>query len=158
VQDNLGRPPDVDKDAEFYMDFGSDALIKNWARCGYNFWPLVTEEFGLRCALDILFLRPEEPGMLLLSGDLDGRIKTVFDALRMPNNLAEAGGIGPQTDETPFFCLLQDDKMISEVKIATDQLLLLPRERDVQANDALLVIHVRLWPMRTSRWDWAFFS
>lgn len=156
--DNLGRPPDVDKDEDFYVDFGAEALTKNWARCGYKFWPLITEDFPLRCSLDILFLRPEEPGMLVRSGDLDARVKTIFDALRMPNNLAEAGGIGPQADEDPFYCLLQDDKMISEIKVTTDHLLLLPHEREIQANDALLIIHVKLWPMKVSRWDWAFMS
>jgi hypothetical protein len=52
--------------------------------------------------------------MIMLSGDMDARIKTVFDALRIPANLDEAGGVGPQGDEDPFYCLLQDDKLISE--------------------------------------------
>jgi len=48
--------------------------------------------------------------------------------------------------------------MISEIKVTTDHLLLLPHEREIQANDALLIIHVKLWPMKVSRWDWAFMS
>lgn len=153
---NLGAPPDVDEAEEFYRDFATEVILKQWARCGYRFWPLVTEEHSLKCSLDILFLRPEEPGMLVRSGDIDGRIKTIFDALRMPSNLAEAGGDGPQTDEDPFFCLLQDDKMISEIKVTTDSLLLLPQERDMKPNDAFLVIHVKLWPTESSGWNWAF--
>ncbi len=95
--------------------------------------------------------------MLIQSGDIDARLKTIFDALRLPKNLDEAGGVGPQTDENPFFCLLEDDKLISEIKVTTDSLLLLPREREMKPNDALLVIHAKLWPAKTSRWDWAFF-
>jgi len=154
--ENLGAPPDMDEAEDFYRDFATDVIRKQWARCGYHFWPLVTEEHALRCSLDILFLRPEEPGMLIRSGDIDARLKTIFDALRMPDNLAEAGGIGPQNDEDPFFCLLQDDKMISEVKVATDSLLMLPREREIKPNDAFLVIHVKLWPIESSGWNWAF--
>ncbi|MGB7553918.1 MAG: hypothetical protein WBM04_06070 [Candidatus Korobacteraceae bacterium] len=81
---------------------GVDLLLKDWSRNGYTFLPLVTERFCVRCSLDILFLRPEEPGLLINSGDIDARVKTVFDALRMPKNLQEAGGIGPQDDEIPF--------------------------------------------------------
>ncbi len=32
-----------------------------WERSGYKFLPLVTDKLCLRCSLDILFLRPEEP-------------------------------------------------------------------------------------------------
>ena len=77
-------------------------------------------------------------------GDLDGRLKTIFDALRLPDSLAEAGGIGPQDDETPFFCLLQDDKLISEVSVTTDQLLVLPQQREAKPNDSFLVIRVQI--------------
>jgi hypothetical protein len=164
--DNIGAPPDPDTDADFYRDLGADVITKQWERCGYRFWPLVTEEYCVKCSLDILFLRPEEPGMLIRSGDIDARIKTIFDALRIPKNLDEAGGSGPQADETPFFCLLEDDKLISEIKVTTDTLLLLPREREIKPNDALLVIHVKLWPYtapdivpsKSGRhgWAWAF--
>ena len=74
--------------------------------------PLVTADMGLRCSLDILLLRPEEDRFIFNAGDIDGQIKTLFDALRMPNDLKETGEVGPQQDETPFFCLLEDDKLI----------------------------------------------
>jgi hypothetical protein len=155
--ENIGQPPDVEKADEFYRDLGEDVITKQWERCGYRFWPLVTQEYCINCSLDILFLRPEEPGRLVQSGDIDGRVKTIFDALRIPDNYAEAGSMGPQEDETPFFCLLQDDKLISEIKVTTDQLLLLPHAREINQNDAMLVIHVKLWPTKKNQWDWAFF-
>jgi len=154
---NIGAPPDIDKADDFYRTLGAEVIEKQWERCGYHFWPLVTEEYCVRCALDILFLRPEEPGMIVKSGDIDGRLKTVFDALRIPKNLDEAGGKRPQDDESPFYCLLEDDKLISEIKVTTDQLLLLPSQRQLRANDAFLSIHVRLWPNRKSTYDWAFY-
>jgi hypothetical protein len=61
-----------------------------------------------------------------------------------PANLGETGGMGPQEDETPFFCLLSDDKLISGVSVTCDDLLVLPKERNVNPNDAFLVMHVQI--------------
>jgi hypothetical protein len=152
----MERHPELDFQAMTNEDFrrgGIEAISYQWGRAGYRFVPLVTDEFSLRCNISILFLRPEEPGNIMQSGDLDARLKTVFDALRIPNNLEEAGGIGPQEDECPFFCLLQDDKLISQVAVTTDQLLVLPRERHVNPNDVFLVIHVELRPIHAGTFD-----
>lgn len=58
----------------------------------YNFVPLVTEELSLACGLDILFMRPSMPGAIMKSGDIDGRMKTIFDALKMPKCKSWLGG------------------------------------------------------------------
>ncbi len=112
---------------------------------GWNFVPLVTQELNLLCGLDILFLRPDRPGVVLRSGDIDNRLKTLFDALRIPeaNESYHARGHGP--DEQPFFCLLEDDKLITKVSVETDQLLqfVTPR-RDM--NEVRLVITVTIRP------------
>ena len=112
---------------------------------GWNFVPLVTQELSLLCGLDILFLRPDRPGVVLRSGDIDNRLKTLFDALRIPeaNESYHARDRGP--DEQPFFCLLEDDKLITKVSVETDQLLqfVTPR-RDM--NEVRLVITVTLRP------------
>lgn len=89
-------------------------------------------------------LRPEEERFILRRGDIDGQLKTLFDALRMPENDSETGGAGPQEDEAPFYCLLQDDRLISQIRVTTDQLLLLPNQREVKANDVHVTIHVSL--------------
>lgn len=127
---------------------GKEILSREWSRCGYRFIPLVSSKYSLRCSLDILFLRPEEPGFLVQSGDIDNRIKTIFDALRMPNSLSEVGDAQPQEGEDPFYCLLEDDKLISEVRVVTDNLLLLPHERTLTPNDSFLALHVRVKPMK----------
>jgi hypothetical protein len=126
------------------IELGYKAMGDTWSRCGYNFIPLVTEKMDLRCGLDILLLRPEEEKYLFTQGDIDGQLKTLFDALRLPKTSEEIGGITPQEAETPFFCLLEDDRLISEVRVTADQLLLLPREKEVQANDAFVLIHVKI--------------
>jgi hypothetical protein len=136
---------------------GIEIIQKQWERCGYKFVPLVTEKLCLRCSIEILFLRPDEPGQLIKSGDLDARIKTIFDALRMPTNLDEAGGQGPQDGEEPFYCLLEDDKLVADITVVTDQLLLLPKEKEINPHDVFLVINVKLKPHGTPQdFEWVF--
>ena len=68
-------------------------------------------------------LRLGEPGGLLSAGDLDNRVKTLFDALRKPKSKSELGGVVPAEDEDPFFCLLEDDSLITHTNVETDTLL-----------------------------------
>jgi hypothetical protein len=121
-------------------------IAPRYTRFGYRFIPLVRAELSLRCSLQILFLRPEKPGDLIKSGDIDNRLKTLFDALRMPENIGELGSSSsPGEGEDPFFCLLEDDKLISQVAVETD-LLLEPTSDDMGHNDARLVISVAIRP------------
>jgi hypothetical protein len=101
-----------------------------------NYIPFVRGSLHLVCTLDILFLRREDPGALVFQGgDLDGRIKTLFDGLRMPSaQEADASGVAPTAD--PIYCLLQEDTLISDFSIKTGRLLG-KREQKVHA--------VRLW-------------
>ncbi len=127
------------------FDFGIKTISTVWSRVGFDWVPLVTPKIALRCSIDVLLLRPEiEEKYVLRRGDIDGQIKTLFDALRIPANTEETGGATPQSDETPFFCLLEDDRLITEVRVATDRLLLLPNKKEVKPNDCLAVIHVRV--------------
>ena len=122
------------------------ALADGYVRCGYQFVPLVTQQLSLLCSLNILFLRPDVPGNTLQSGDLDNRIKTLLDALRLPTNADELGGYSkPGDDEDPFFCLLEDDCLVSQLAIETD-ILLEPTGKDFDKNDARLIITVKIRP------------
>lgn len=134
-------PPTTEKER---IALGIKAIGERWSMDDYQLVPLVTRDHPVRCSLDILLLRSEEDRFIFTRGDIDGRLKTLFDALRIPNNLRETGGVGPEEDETPLFCLLQDDKLITEVRVNTDQLLLLPKKKKLNANDSFVVIHVRL--------------
>ena len=134
--------------------WANDSLLKHWdrreiqriaddnAKFGYRFVPLVHEAYGLACSLDILFLRRDEPGRAVSEGgDLDNRLKVLFDALRMPKYQSDVTGFTPQPGEDPFFCLLEDDALITAVSITTDRILL-PLEAGDYFNNVLLVIHV----------------
>src|ERR1019366_2795335 len=134
-------PPKSDQER---FDIGIEFIGKKWARAGYELVPVVVPEFALQCSLDILLLRPEEDRFIFEQGDIDGQVKTLFDALRIPDSPDETDGAAPAPDEHPFFCLLQNDKLISEVKVTTDQLLMLPHEKEVRANTCFVTIHVKL--------------
>ncbi len=94
---------------------------EDFSRCGYRFVPLVCQRFHLQCSLDFLFLREDPIGSF--KGDLDNRLKTLIDALRMPT-CSELQKVGcPDPDEKPFFCLLEDDKYITSFSVKSDTLL-----------------------------------
>ena len=104
--------------------------------------PLVREEFSLLCSIDILFLRPGIPGTVLKSADIDARLKTIFDALRMPQNDNELGdSLAPDDGEDPFYCLVTDDKLFTHVSVATDALL---EPINCDDHDAKLIIDVKI--------------
>lgn len=91
----------------------------------YTFAPLVTEQIDAVADIKITLLRPEAPGGLITQGgDIDNRLKTLFDALSMPPqpNALPAGAV-PASDEIPLFCLLEDDNLIVSVAVTTEQLL-----------------------------------
>ena len=114
----------------------------------YRFAPIVTADLSLWCGLEILFLRPQAPGKVIHSGDIDNRIKTLFDALRAPKTLTELGDYKDKhsPDETPMFCLLEDDSLVSKMSIETDTLLENIAGGIPDEFDARLVITVRLRP------------
>jgi hypothetical protein len=132
----------LSEDEKFAKGIG--VIGKNWNRAGYNLVPLVTPDMAARCSLDVVLLRPDNGRFILKNGDIDNKLKTLFDALRIPESSAETNSATPQPDEDPLFCLLQDDGLISEVKVTTDHLLMLPTERIIRSDDAHAIIHVRL--------------
>ena len=77
----------------------------------FTFLPLVTQRLNLIAALQIHFLRRQEPRAIVSTGgDIDNRIKTLLDALRVPSNVSELlPNDSPNTDEYPFYCLLEDE-------------------------------------------------
>lgn len=119
---------------------GKTTLVQSWG--GFLFVPLVSRRIDVVCQLDVLFLRRCEPGAIIgHGGDIDNRLKTLFDALRMPRNVDELPkGCLPGADEIPFFCLLEDDALVTEVKVTTDRLLE-PANADEEAH-AFLVMKV----------------
>jgi hypothetical protein len=105
-------------------------------RGGRKFVPLVRETLALRCGLKITFMRKEEPGGVYQGGDMDNRLKTLFDALAAPN--ADQIVDDPTMPE-PIYCLMEDDSMIAGVAIETHRLLSRPNS---SKHEVRLVIEV----------------
>lgn len=107
---------------------------------GFVFAPLVQGRIDLIADIDITLLRPEEPGAIVTqAGDIDNRLKTLFDALRMPQKRSEIPGeCTPENTDSPLFCLLEDDNLISALKVTTDRLL----DSVSSPSEVVLILHV----------------
>jgi hypothetical protein len=131
-----------------------EVIANRHSLCGYRFVPLVREAKSLVCELDILFLRRGDPGALVSqAGDVDRRVTTLLDALRIPENCDQLPKDSkPGADEDPFFCLLENDSLITALKVETDRLLstVLPPEvtglrvGHSDENNVLLVVRVEV--------------
>lgn len=110
--------PDVKLDAMHTMVWVGDIP-------GLLFVPLVTRRNGLGCRLDIKFMRPGKRGDLVTGGDLDNRIKTLFDGLRMPHDKSEVvdSEAWKGKPQQLFYCLLEDDSLITDINVRTEPLL-----------------------------------
>ena len=101
-----------------------DQLVRSVG--GFRFLPLVTVGLAFTAGVSILMLREGTPGNIFVEGgDIDNRLKTLFDSLRMPSNLSELPkNISRCESEDPFYCLLEDDNLITSVTVDTDRLLI----------------------------------
>jgi len=121
----------------------------------WKFLPLIRREDFVSCELDILFLRRGGPGGLIKrgsgGGDLDNRIKVLFDALRIPDASQEVDDREQQSDEDPLYCLLENDELIDRFRVTTDRLLT-PLGTD-HINDVHIVIHVKTQVLNFKRAD-----
>lgn len=120
----------------------------------YRFVPLVRKAWRLSCSVGVLFLRHDPPGSVLTAGDLDNRVKTLIDTLRMPANVGELrGNEQPSSDEDPFFCLLEDDNLVSAIRVETGRLLIPPRStRDEDRQEAVIVVTADILPLGGTTW------
>ncbi|MCR9078487.1 MAG: hypothetical protein NXH78_05240 [Hyphomonadaceae bacterium] len=108
-----------------------------------NYRPLVRQTLNLACALDVQFLRQEDPGALISqAGDIDGRLKILLDALRMPT-VAEQERAVPT--EKQVFCLMESDTLVSALNIETERLLFPKTE---YPNEVHLIVGVELRLLR----------
>ena len=144
-----GLKPDTRIFGVLSAKYSTEELAKRFSMFGYRFVPLVVRELELLCSIDILFLRLGEPGhMISRAGDVDNKLKTIFDALCVPRDASQLGPYtSPGSDEDPFFCLFQDDSLITKASVETD-VLLQPTSDPPNPNDVRLVITVRLRPGR----------
>jgi hypothetical protein len=126
------------------------------ATCGYLAIPLVTRHNGLACHLDIEILRREDPGGILHDGDIDNRLKTLFDALHMPLADNEVPGLKWGSGGTKLYCLLEDDSLITKLSVDTHKLLR-PKHQSESDGDVELTIAVSVKVLTAkpfTRWGW----
>jgi hypothetical protein len=121
------------------------APIKASANSDYAYIPIVRKSLCLACGLEITFLRQEDPGSLVLQGgDIDGRMKTLFDALRIPSDQEEEAA-GEIPTANPLYCLLESDSLISDLSIKTGRLL---GRRAKKVHHVVLTIDVTIKVLR----------
>ena len=107
--------------------------------------------------MHVLFLRHDIPGSAIQAGDIDNRIKTLIDALRLPQNkneLVEADE-HPGEGEDPFFCLLEDDNQVSSFAVETDTLLD-PPDGPNEGRSVKLIVTVELRPYFATPFNLSF--
>ena len=135
----------------------AEALADRYQQFGFKFVPLVREELSLLCSLRILFLRRDAPGSALYAGDIDNRLKTVIDALRRPRSPNELQDVPPPSaDETPFYCLLEDDSQVTHFEVETDTLLNPMTDSDADHRKSHLIITVDLKPYDINMFNLSF--
>jgi hypothetical protein len=107
----------------------------------FHFAPTVSAKLHMVADLTITLLRPEPPGQVITQGgDIDNRLKTLLDALKVPKQPDDLPPEAtPSKDESPFFCLVEDDNLITSLDIKTDRLL----DSSATLSEAVLLIHVR---------------
>jgi hypothetical protein len=109
------------------------------SKFGLEFIPLITTALQLRAELDVLLLAANLPGDIIRQGgDIDNRLKTLFDALSMPASAQQVPDNADAEPDKRVFCLLEDDKLVTAVRVFNDRLLFLPD----RSNDVLAVIRV----------------
>lgn len=110
----------------------------------FMFVPLVRRDLNTFCELSILFLRPENPGAILKSGDVDNRILTLSDALCLPTRDQFSSTKIDHKPHDPFFCLLEDDSLITSWTVRTDRLLSSVNTQTIKRAYVRLIIDVRV--------------
>jgi hypothetical protein len=88
-----------------------------------RYWFLISEHLATVVNLSITLLVPHEVGRIVHNGgDIDNRVKTLFDALRVPSLASEIpAGDSFDYGTDGMYCLLQDDKLINRVTLRSYQ-------------------------------------
>lgn len=109
---------------------------------GLLFAPLVTQRLDLYAELSVLLFRQQPRGTLITDGgDIDNRLKTLLDGLRVPHGALEGRKTLPEEpDPQPLFCLLEDDSLVTKVSVESEQLLRPARPDEVVA---IITVHVK---------------
>lgn len=119
-----------------------EAIAKKWE----GFVPVVNGDFGMLCEIDVLFLSAAGKAMKRDSGggDIDNRMKTLLDALGVPQRGELGQELGQKEGEPPYpdptFVLFSDDSLVTSIKVTADTLLTSASTAD--PSEACVIINV----------------
>ena len=103
---------------------------------GLSLLPLIRVADNRPVQLNVQILQPAKTAVLLSTGgDIDNRLKTLLDALQMPDE-NQANAVAGTGDR--LFCLLENDKVVNQVNITTRQLWDVPPE----SREVVVVVSV----------------
>ena len=109
---------------------------------GLLFAPLVTQRLNLYVELSVLLFRQQPRGTLITDGgDIDNRLKTLLDGLRVPHGSMEGRTELPdEPDPRRFGCLREDGSPGSNVSVRSE-----PSLRPALPDEvgAILSVHVK---------------
>jgi hypothetical protein len=126
-----------------YADYEDITLLRQVRE--FQFVPTVSSDLNMVADLTITLLRPEEPGSIITQGgDIDNRLKTLLDSLKVPEADEIPTDEAHPVDETPFFCSVEDDNLITSLGLTTDRLL----DSSADSSEVILLIHVRTRVLR----------
>ncbi len=115
-----------------------DYLADKYRSGGRGFVPLVFDIMDVNCRLEIDVLLQESDKR---RNDIDNRLGTIFDALRIPEH-AEELKVVEESDANPFFCLLQDDMIIDQCRIKRMPLLRPGIGSQISQNHSEIIVRV----------------
>lgn len=130
------------------VDWSPKKLAQKHGHSGWSFIPLVTRELKMFCEIDMVFLRPGHAGGVIRAGDIDNRLKTLFDCMKIPDKNENYREFSENTEaERQLYCLLEDDDLITKVGVETDELLQPVDRKSSRPADAdvrlLITVHIR---------------
>lgn len=142
---NLAQLPSLDNPKQRRLD---DAAT-TFKRSGFRFIPFVSREFNLVCNLEIKLARS---GTEAARSDDNALLKTLFDSLSVPADGDQLRGLTPGSEETPFYCLLENRSLVTGFEIGTERL----REPRWDAEDVRLSMVVTVRPTKITEENWSF--
>ncbi|MBR1215935.1 hypothetical protein [Bradyrhizobium sp. JYMT SZCCT0180] len=138
------------------LPYSIEEIAYEFREHGYRFVPLATHKLGVFCSVNVLLMRPNAlGGVITNTGDIDNGFKVIFDALSKPRTASQLGKYQvPREGEDPFFCLLEDDKLITKATVESDLMLQPLKDRVtcedkdfLNPTDARVLVTVKLAPI-----------
>jgi hypothetical protein len=121
------------------------ALIPPIVVDGHAFCAIARARFKVRCGLKIDLLVNHEPGSVITkAGDLDNRLKTLIDGLRVPAGRQEIKTFtsSEKLAADKYVCLLEDDVLITSLQIAMARNLAFPQNAGQDHVKANIVVTI----------------